>query len=83
VPADPVKLGLVASLNRPGGNATGVHSFSSGLAAKRLGLLRELLPYSKVVSVLFNPATPANNTALRELQEASLCNRTATPCGER
>jgi ABC-type uncharacterized transport system substrate-binding protein len=71
VPVDPVKLGLVASLNRPGGNATGVHSFSSGLAAKRLGLLRELLPHSKVVSVLFNPATPANNTALRELQEAA------------
>jgi putative ABC transport system substrate-binding protein len=71
VPVDPVMLGLVSSLSRPAGNVTGVYSLGSGLAAKRLGLLRELLPHSKVVAVLFNPATPANNTALPELQAAA------------
>jgi ABC-type uncharacterized transport system substrate-binding protein len=71
VTSDPVKLGLVASIARPGGNATGVNSFTRELAAKRLGLLREFFPDAKVIAVLFNPATPANEAALRELQVAA------------
>ena len=55
---DPVTFGLVASLNRPGGNVTGVVSFDTQLLSKRLGLLRDLLPTAMRFAVLVNPTTP-------------------------
>src|ERR1700730_17006302 len=55
---DPVKAGLVASLNRPGGNVTGVHVFLIGLEGKRLGLLRELVPQAALIGLLVNPRSP-------------------------
>jgi ABC-type uncharacterized transport system substrate-binding protein len=53
--ADPVKVGLVASLSRPGGNVTGVHVFIGALDPKKLGLLRELAPQATLVGALLNP----------------------------
>ena len=72
VPADPVKLGLVASLARPGGNLTGTNFLSGELVAKRLGLLRELVPKAVRVAVLLNPASGPNAEAtLRDVSEAA------------
>jgi putative ABC transport system substrate-binding protein len=72
VPEDPVGLGLVASLARPGGNATGVNFFSAELAAKRLELLRELVPTAQRVAVLLNPAEPTIAAAnLRDAEAAA------------
>jgi putative ABC transport system substrate-binding protein len=69
---DPVRLGLVASLARPGGNLTGVNFFSNELAAKRLELLHELAPAATRVAVLVNPAFPGNAEApLRDLEAAA------------
>jgi len=69
--SDPVKLGLVASLNRPGGNATGVNVFTSMMAAKRLELLRELVPQDAVLAALVNPGSPSAVTQSEDLQEAA------------
>jgi putative ABC transport system substrate-binding protein len=68
---DPVKLGLVASLSRPGGNATGVNMFTSALEPKRLGLLRELVPGAALIAMLVNPNGPNIETQLKDLQEAA------------
>jgi len=57
--ADPVGLGLVATLSRPGGNATGVTSLNEEIVPKRLQLLHELLPSATTMAVLVNPAVPA------------------------
>jgi putative tryptophan/tyrosine transport system substrate-binding protein len=69
---DPVKHGLVASLARPGGNLTGVNALSTELTAKRLELMREMLPGAGRVAVLVNPANAANTqTTLREVEAAA------------
>jgi len=69
---DPVRLGLVASLARPGGNLTGINFFSGELTAKRLDLLHDLLPRAVRVAVLVNPAEAANTTStLRDVEAAA------------
>ena len=72
VAEDPVKLGLVPSLSRPGGNATGTNFFFTELTVKRLALLHELLPGAVRVAVLINPAgTSTAESTLRDLPEAA------------
>ena len=68
---DPVKLGLVASLSRPGGNITGVAQLGATLSGKRLQLLRELVPQASVIAVLVNPKTPDAQTQIKDTDEAA------------
>ena len=77
---DPVRLGLVASLTRPGGNVTGVNFFSVEVAAKRLELLRELVPAAARVAVLINPTNVVQTeTVSRDMQAAAALYGTANP----
>ena len=69
--ADPVALGLVASLNHPGGNVTGATSLSAEVNPKRLELLHEVLPAATILGLLVNPTSPANAQASTNLAKAA------------
>jgi putative ABC transport system substrate-binding protein len=68
--SDPVRIGLVASLSRPGGNVTGITSMNSELTEKRVGLLRDLLPSATRIAVLVNPTGPDAEALTQEAQSA-------------
>jgi len=68
---DPIKLGLVASFNRPGGNVTGVSNLVAELGSKQIGLLRELAPGATTITVLVNPNFPGTETQLRDVEAAA------------
>jgi putative tryptophan/tyrosine transport system substrate-binding protein len=69
--ADPIAMGLVGSLNRPGGNLTGVSSLNVEVTPKRLEILQELIPTGSIVAVLINPTSPTADSQLRNLQAAA------------
>jgi putative ABC transport system substrate-binding protein len=69
--SDPVRAGLVTSYNRPGGNLTGINILTDTLEAKRLGLLREMVPEATVIGVLWNPRFASAESQLRDIQEAA------------
>jgi putative ABC transport system substrate-binding protein len=69
--SSPVELDMVASLNRPGGNMTGVYQFATGLEAKRLGLLHELVPKVTTIAVLINPDYLGADIQLHDVEEAA------------
>jgi putative ABC transport system substrate-binding protein len=76
--ADPVQLGIVPSLNRPGGNITGIANLSLEVAPKRIELLRELMPAAKTMALLINPASPVGNVT-----EGRSCPGNTIACPER
>jgi putative tryptophan/tyrosine transport system substrate-binding protein len=69
--SEPDRVGLVASLSRPGGNVTGISPLSWPLSAKRLGLLRELVPTAPLIAVLINPKNPSAESESQEIQAAA------------
>ena len=66
-----MRLGLVTSLNHPGGNATGVSFFAPLLEAKRFNLLREAVPKANKIGALFNPHNPASDEQLKQINDAA------------
>jgi len=68
---DPVKVGLVASLNKPGGNLTGLSVFSSRLGSKRLGLLHEMVPTASPIAILVNPTNPEAEDEAKDIQDTA------------
>jgi putative ABC transport system substrate-binding protein len=68
---DPVKAGLVASFNRPGGNVTGFTLWTNQMESKRLGLLRKLLPETPLIGILVNPRFPPTTQQLEDLERAA------------
>jgi putative ABC transport system substrate-binding protein len=71
ISSDPVKLGIVGSLNRPGGNITGFWPYTSLLGTKRLELMRQLLPANALIAILVNPENPNSDVDVTELQNAA------------
>jgi putative tryptophan/tyrosine transport system substrate-binding protein len=69
--ADPVKFGVVASLNEPGANITGIYQFYGALGGKRLELLRELVPAASLIAVLTNPKNPNSEDHLADIEAAA------------
>jgi putative tryptophan/tyrosine transport system substrate-binding protein len=69
--ADPIKVGLVPSLNRPGGNVTGITIFSNELNAKKLEILHGLVPATAAIALLVNPANPTADSVVQDTQEAA------------
>jgi len=69
--ADPVELGLVSSLNRPGGNVTGVNFLINALGGERLQLIRELVPNAGTIGLLFNPGSPGSDLDRRDVLEVA------------
>jgi ABC-type uncharacterized transport system substrate-binding protein len=68
---DPVQTGLVSSINRPGGNVTGIYNFFSDVETKKLGLLRELVPNAALIATLVNPTFPTTINQTQELHKAA------------
>ena len=86
VGSDPVQVGLVASLNRPGGNVTGVTQISRELLGKRLELLRQLLPGATAISFVVNPDNPNTVSSVQELETLASAGEWALagcPCAQR
>jgi putative tryptophan/tyrosine transport system substrate-binding protein len=67
--SDPVRDGLVKSLNRPGGNATGVHNFTTQLGPKRLEVLRELVPAARLIGFIIHPTSEQSEAQVNEIEE--------------